>query len=478
MPVVCPHCSHSFGGDKISPRHISNCPSWPRTLTGPCMCGFQAVSDNKLKAHNRECETWLSRDKKAVRAERLRETSLARYGVEDCRQLPSALEKRSETNLKKYGAENPFSKESSVFQKVQDSLAGKRPILKGEDNPFSRPEVQNKIRVSMQEKYGYAHAQQVPEIRARTTATSEERYGGVLMSSPVLAEKARATNRALYGDEFPQSTQEIKNKVQETNLARYGVPWTSMDPETRRKQLETHHEKWGSHYFASDEGKTQIRSVMMERFGVEFPGAIEGHWDRAVQTFKERYGVEHPLQLSEFLDKRRDTVLEKYGVENVLQNAEVKERWRQTSIENWGVPHPMQNREYALQHFAKMSPSRGGPNGLERKVLALAPEGCILFTGDFSFWRWLPKLGHHKNPDFIVPGPDSGNPNKGVTRVVEAFGDFWHSKMFTGRAPFEHEQELIDAYKEVGIECLVLWESEVSGFPDEVQARLLEFLSQ
>jgi len=47
--------------------------------------------------------------------------------------------------------------------------------------------------------------------------------------------------------------------------------------------------------------------------------------------------------------------------------------------------------------------------------------------------------------------------------------------MFTGRAPFEHEQELIYAYKEVGIECLVLWESEVSGFPDEVQARLLEF---
>ena len=464
MPIRCPHCSRSFTTEKISPRHISNCPSWPRTLTEPCLCGFQAVSDNKLKAHKRVCETWLSRDKKAVRAERLRETSLARYGVEDCRQLPSSLEKRSETNLKKYGAENPFSKESSVFQKVQDSLEGKRPVLKGEDNPFSRPEVQNKIRASMQEKYGYEHAQQVPEIRARTTATSEERYGGVLMSSPVLAEKARATNQALYGDAFPQRTEEIKNKVQETNLVRYGVPWTSMDPETRRKQLETHHEKWGSHYFASDEGKTQIRSVMIERFGVEFPGAIEGHWDRAVQTFKERYGVEHPLQLSEFLEKRRDTVLEKYGVDNVLQNADVRDRMVSTKMEKYGNP---------------WGPSPiSGPNGLERKVLTLAPEGSILFTGDFSFWRWLPKLGHHKNPDFIVPGPDSGNPKKGVTRVVEAFGDYWHSKMFTGRAPFEHEQELIDAYKEVGIECLVLWESEVSGFPDEVQARLLEFLSR
>lgn len=495
MPVVCPHCSHTFGGDKISPRHIGNCPSWPRTLTEPCLCGFQAVSDNKLKAHKRECETWLSRDKKAVRAERLRETSLARYGVEDCRQLQSARQKRSETNLKKYGAENPFSKESSLFQKVQESLEGKRPVLKGEDNPFARPEVKDKIREAMRDKYGYEHAQQVPEIRARTTVTSQERYGGVLLSSPVLSEKIRDTNRTLYGDEFPQRTQEIKNKIQETNLARYGVPWSSMNPEVRAKQLEAHHAKWGSHYFASEEGKAHLRSVMVERFGVEFPGAIEGHWERAVQTFKERYGVEHPLQLAEFLDKRTETNLARYGVENVMQNAEVMARAQETNNERYGSPffvgsdaykewsrglygtdHPMQNPEYARQQFEKMSPSRGGPNGLERKVLALVPEGTILFTGDFSFWRWLPKLGHNKNPDFIVPGPDPENPKNGVTRVVEAFGDYWHSKMFTGRAPFEHEGELIEAYAEVGIECLVLWESEVLGYPEEVRGRLMEFL--
>ena len=462
MPIRCPHCSRSFQTDKISPRHIGNCPSWPRTLTEPCLCGFQAVSDNKLKAHKRECETWLSRDKKAVRAERLRETSLTRYGVEDCRQLQSARQKRSETNLKKYGAENPFSKESSLFQKVQESLEGKRPVLKGEDNPFARPEVKDKIRAAMRDKYGYEHAQQVPEIRARTTVTSQERYGGVLLSSPVLSDKIRETNRALYGDEFPQRTEEIKNKIQETNLARYGVPWSSMNPEVRAKQLEAHHAKWGSHYFASEEGKAHLRSVMVERFGVEFPGAIEGHWERAVQTFKERYGVEHPLQLAEFLDKRRDTVLEKYGVEHVLQNNEIREKMVSTKIEKYGSP---------------WGPSPiDGPNGLERKVMALAPEGSILFTGDFSFWRWLPKLGHHKNPDFIALGPDAANPKKGVTRVIEAFGDFWHSRMFTGKAPFEHEGELIDAYREVGIECLVLWESEVLASPDEVRARITAFL--
>ncbi len=441
MPIRCPHCSRSFQTERISPRHISNCPNWPRTLTEPCLCGFRGESDNKLKAHKQKCEAWQGRDKRAVRAERLRQTSLERYGVEDCRQLPSAREKRAETNLKKYGAENPFSRDSSIFQKVVASQEGKRPVLKGEENPFARPEVQKKIRASMREKYGAENPQQVPEIRARTTTTSENRYGGVLLSSPVLAEKARATNRALYGDEIPQRTEEIKNKIQETNLSRYGVPWTSMNPEVRAKQLEAHHEKWGSHYFASDKGKEHIRSVMVERFGVEFPGAIEGHWERAVQTFKERYGVEHPLQLSEFLDKQRATNLERYGT--IFPGLRVR-----------------------------------GMNGLESEVLSLSPEGSLLFTGDGGWWRHLPLLGRNKNPDFIVPGPDPENPKKGVTRVVEAFGDFWHSRMFTGRAPFDHEQELIDAYKEVGIECLILWESEVLGYPEETRARLLEFLSR
>lgn len=38
---------------------------------------------------------------------------------------------------------------------------------------------------------------------------------------------------------------------------------------------------------------------------------------------------------------------------------------------------------------------------------------------------------------------------------------FWHSERFTGLSPAEHERLLVDAYREVGIECLVVWESEL-----------------
>ena len=52
------------------------------------------------------------------------------------------------------------------------------------------------------------------------------------------------------------------------------------------------------------------------------------------------------------------------------------------------------------------------------------------------------------------------------------------TRLFTGKANFEHESELIDAYSEVGIECLVIWESEVNGDADGVRVRLEEFLGR
>ena len=439
MPVTCPHCSREFKGERISPRHIAVCPNWPRKPPKPCLCGHQATSKTALKRHRKTCEQWQSRDKRQHQAAQLKKTMLERYGVENPRHLEEAEEKRKATVLEKYGAENVFSKDSSVFEKVQASLEGKRPVLKGEDNPFANPEVQEKIREHWLREHGVENPQQVPEIRERTTATCTERYGGTLMGSGELALKARETNLERYGDEFPQRTGSVKEKIQETNLERYGVPWTCMDPEIRQKQLDTHHERYGSHWFASEEGKKAIREAMLECYGVDHWMKTEGAWDRLVETFRERYGVDHPLQLQEFLDKQRETLIERYGTP-----------------------------------FAGLM--NRGPNGLEKKVQGLGPEGSLLFTGDGSWWVRLPALNQNKNPDFIVPGPHPENPKKGVTKVVEAFGDFWHSRMFTGRAPFEHERELIEAYSEVGIECLVVWESEVKKDPDEVKGRLAEFL--
>ena len=463
MPVKCPHCEREFNKGRVDPRHLRTCVRPPDSDEHPCLCGYVAPTSKLMKVHRKTCGVWQGRDKKAVKLFRMQETMIERHGVASPIQSTAIREKTAATNIERYGAANPFSREASTFDKVQTSLDGKRPVLKGADNPFAREDVKAKVRAHWMQEHGVTNPQQVTVIRERTRATNQDRYGGELLGSPVLADKIRATNQDRYGDVVPQRTDAVKEKQRETNLERWGVPWTGMHPEIRARQLETHHAKWGSHYFASDEGKAAIKAAMVERYGVEHPSHIEGWWDRMVATFRERYGVGHPLQLAEFLDKRRKTVLKKYGVEHVLQNVDVRKRMVTTKMEKYGNP---------------WGPSpMGGPNGLERRVMTFVPEGSLLFTGDFSFWRWLPALGHHKNPDFIVPGPDPTNPKKGVTRVVEAFGDFWHSRMFTGKAPFEHERELIEAYADVGLECLVIWESEVKSDPAGVQGRLEAFLS-
>ena len=460
MPITCPHCSRSFPGDKLNARHVSLC--LPSVPPDPCLCGHVSTSGTQMKRHKQGCDVWKARDAKAVRAERKRATNIARYGVEDATQTPEARARRAATNVARYGADNPFAKGASTFQKVQDAIDGKRPVLKGADNPFAKPDVQEKVRAAMVEKYGAANPQQVGEIRARTRDTMHARYGGELLGSPVLREQINTTNLTRYGTTEPSRTPEVTGRIRQTNLARYGVEWTNQDPDVRRRQLETmfaHYD--GKHYFASEEGKREVRAALTERYGVEFPGAIDGHWEKAVAAFRERYGVDHPLQLGEFLDKRVQTNREVYGADSPLQNPEVKARMISTKMRKYGNPWG--------------PPPQNGPNGLERLVHTYAPT--LVYTGDFTYWRWLPKLSKHKNPDFILPGPDAAKPKKGVTRVVEVFGDFWHSRMFTGKAPFDHEQELIDAYADIGIACLVLWESEVKTQPDDVRERLAAHLA-
>lgn len=429
---------------------------------------------------------------------RLAETLQAKHGegvTHPCH-IVEAEERRKATTKERYGAENVFSRESTLFERVQASIEGKRPVLRGADNPFAQPEVQAKIRQSNLARYGVEHTAQSPEVRRRTKETNLERYGvEETLASPEVRAKIRATNEERYGGPSPSDSPEIVEKARQTNLARWGVEWTSQHPDVRQRQLESMEARYGGHFFASDEGRARIRAVLVERYGVEHPAKIEGFWEKTVATFVRKYGATHPLLLAEFLDKRRDTCQERFGVGSPLQSPEVyagllatvqgrygvdcvfqdegvKEKSRQTNIERFGVPYAMMNREVAQRAFE--AARRPGPNGLERRFSALNPE--LLYTGNGALWRWLPKLGHHKNPDFILPGPDPQHPKKGVTKVVELFGDFWHSRMFTGSANFEHEQQLVEAFRDIGVECLVVWESEFKADPEAIRQRVLSFL--
>ncbi len=71
------------------------------------------------------------------------------------------------------------------------------------------------------------------------------------------------------------------------------------------------------------------------------------------------------------------------------------------------------------------------------------------FVGDFQFF-----LGG-KNPDFM-------NVN-GQKKLIEIFGDYWHSEKMTGETKTKHKNNRIKYFKQYGFDCLVIWEHELKN---------------
>ncbi len=487
MATTCPHCQTHFPkSDSVNSRHKAVCVGWQEAVGSQkpldCLCGHESTSNTQMKRHRLTCEVWRARPKVEVQQARSIKTLQTKYGAEvtNAAQVPEVCAKAKATNLKRYGANSPFSKTSSIYDKVRAANnATPKNHKRGQESHLAKPEVKEKIRQTNLARYGVANPMQSAEVFARARATNLERYGAEEpLSLPHIREQIVATNQVRYGGAAPSNSPEVVEKARQTNLGRWGVEWTNQDPDVRRRQVESQFQNYGTWFFASDEGRTKVKNALIERYGVDHPAKIEGHWERAVATFHRKYGAAHPLLLVEFLEKRRVTCQARFGVDHPLQNPEVYARLIQTVRANYGgVDNVFQSKEVKekiQQTYLNSTKKISGPNQLEAHFGAANPE--LLYTGNGAFWRFLPKLGHHKNPDFIVPGPDNSSPKTGVTKVLEVFGNYWHSKVFTGKCNADHEREIVEAYQELGFNCCVVWEEDFRKRPAEVRARVQTWL--
>lgn len=153
----------------------------------------------------------------------------------------------------------------------------------------------------------------------------------------------------------------------------------------------------------------------------------------------------------------------------------------------------LNGRKFSIEHRCKLSKSlksaykngkmnaRGNKNGMYGKKLTLEhkikllnsskfnfkmnkPESIVFktlkqygfkYTGNHTFWLTF-KNGQHKNPDFILPG---------MKIAVEVFGDYWHRN--------DNPNDLIELYKQIGWQCIVIWEKDVNNFCPDVFEQIL-----
>ena len=59
-------------------------------------------------------------------------------------------------------------------------------------------------------------------------------------------------------------------------------------------------------------------------------------------------------------------------------------------------------------------------------------------------------------------------------KLIELFGDYWHSKERTGIEPKEHERKRIEHFKQFGFDTLIIWEHELKDL-NKVKNRIIQF---
>ncbi len=90
------------------------------------------------------------------------------------------------------------------------------------------------------------------------------------------------------------------------------------------------------------------------------------------------------------------------------------------------------------------------PNKPERKLRRILKDlfpGEYKYVGDGKVWI------NSKNPDFI-------NIN-GQKKIIEMFGDYWHSKEHTGIPNEKHERIRRRIFAKYGYETLIVWQKEL-----------------
>jgi hypothetical protein len=399
--------------------------------------------------------------------EKIRQVNVERYGVESPMQSPEILRRAQQTNLERYGATmflqgerwkgvlEERRKEREADRREALIAGGRYEICPHCDEIF--------LAVTSTHKAICEGWPPGPEVEPclcgheTSSLTTMKRHRSKCVAwlerdaNAVMRARSVRTMLQKHGGTSVMTAPEIRARIEATNLERYGATNPLCAPQILEKLIARNMEKYGGPSpFSSPEVRAQLRRRFEEKYGVDNPFAAVPFQEKALRTCLAKIGLDFP----EF-ERPAETV--------------------EDLVERYGVSHPLHHREYAEYHFGTYFDTTVEPNGLEKQVQALAPQ--LLYTGNRKFWRWLPALGSHKNPDFVLPSPNPEHPFRDVEKVVECFGSFFHGKGRTGMEPAEHEAQVVQAYAEVGLQCLVLWDAKGGKLEAGAKEKLERFLS-
>lgn len=119
--------------------------------------------------------------------------------------------------------------------------------------------------------------------------------------------------------------------------------------------------------------------------------------------------------------------------------------------------------QLGIPRRSNLAPKNRSPNGLETLLINLIMRKGLpyKFVGNGTHMIGL------RNPDFIH--------NEGQKKVIELFGNYWHSPLMNPKVRFSARKDMtVKAYERKGYECLVIWEDELKNL-DRLEKKIGEF---
>lgn len=194
--------------------------------------------------------------------------------------------------------------------------------------------------------------------------------------------------------------------------------------------------------------------------------------DRPVKFASGRYRRFCSQRCSANADTTRvkcaQTTIEKYGCTNVFQNHNVKTKIRETNLTRYNAPNAWALAKHS--NFSRVS---------EDLFDHLKPHLTTNCKYGVDEHRVSTALGMFKL-DFYVENETGG-------KAIEFFGDYWHAnpKMYDAndtikgkmvQSIWERDKERLEAIRNIGVDVLVIWETDFKENPEEVLDLCIAFI--
>ena len=297
-----------------------------------------------------------------------------------------------------------------------------------------KPETREKIKQTVQERYGVDHVMHAPEIVEKQRQSMLDKYGVEhFRQSPLYAERTARTCLERYGCEWYMQSSDFKDKARAALLEKYGVDRVMHSSEITEKMREQYLAKTGYEYpMQNPEVRDKAKQSCIDKYGVENYSQTDEYREKYRKTSLERYGTEFPMQNLEIQKKAANTCLSKYGASNYAQSEEGKKRITAGMIQKYGFKRYSQTLDWKLQTMKKCE----------------HPEEWMKFVDDPETYI---KTHYEESPTYHRLERDFGV-NAGAVSDVIIRRDLKH---LIKPSQSHMEEEIIDLLNNLGVEYII-----------------------